>query len=274
MDLCSILKCLNITQYCVVPIHDEFIIYPHKLRQANFKHNTAIVCLFSYYSKNYPKDAVLTRFASCPDYHKVVGNILKIICETLTINYPGYNFIYYTDNSPYCEKDLAESGGLIIRGKNDIGLSKKYGQFFFIGEIVTDAALPYEYRTPPSCCKDAPCIKACPTGAISENGFLRERCLSYISQKSGSEFSEEDKNYFKFAKYAWGCDICLNACVKNKILSNTLVTEFLNINPYISVDDINDLSSREYKEKYHDRVFSGRSKSIMLRNLLHLKENT
>lgn len=272
MELRAILGRAHITEYCVVPISDKFIIYPHKLEHINFKHNTAVVCLFPYYVQAYPKDAVLSRFASCPDYHEVIGSILSVVCENLAQKYSGFSFTYYTDNSPYCEKDLAESGGLIIRGKNDIGLSKKYGQYFFIGEIVTDACIPHEYRTPPSCCKDAPCIRACPTGALSEEGFIRNRCLSYISQKGGAELSDEDKTLFKHAKTAWGCDICQNACVKNARLKDTHITEFLTIEPDISTDDIKNISNREYKEKYKNRVFSWRGKTAMLRNLRYLKE--
>jgi len=272
MILSDILSEKGITQYCVVPISNEFVLYPHKLEKSSFEHKNAIVCLFPYYVSSHPKDAVLSRYASAPDYHIVVIRILKEICEVLSSHYKDYSFDCFSDNSPYCEKDLAASGGLIIRGRNDIGLNDKYGQFFFIGEIVTDAPLPHEIRSAPSCCKDAPCIKACPTGAISRDGFKRELCLSYISQMSGADFNEENAKLFSHATSAWGCDICLNACVKNRALPDTPIADFKNTMPYISIDDIEALSNREYKEKYADRAFSSRSKNIMLRNLRHLKE--
>ncbi|MBQ3379297.1 MAG: epoxyqueuosine reductase [Clostridia bacterium] len=273
MAICDVLGRFNITEYCVVPIKNEFVIYPHKLEGVGFSHDTAIVCLFSYFVSRYPKNAVLSRYAACPDYHHVIRRVLSGVCTQLCALYPGFRFSYYTDDSPYSEKDMAAFGGLIIRGKNDIGLSQKFGQLFFIGEIVTDAPIAHEYRTPPVCCKDAPCLRACPTGAINENGFERTRCLSHISQKIGREFSDADAALFARARYAWGCDICLNACPKNKSQDDTPIKELHDIAPYISIEEICGLSNREYREKYRGRVFAGRGKAAMMRNLRHLKEN-
>ncbi|MBQ1334974.1 MAG: hypothetical protein IIY34_06450, partial [Clostridia bacterium] len=77
MAICDLLRRFMITEYCVVPIKKEFVLYAHKLSDAGFSHDTAIVCLFPYYVPGYPGDAVLTRFAACPDYHAVVGRILS-----------------------------------------------------------------------------------------------------------------------------------------------------------------------------------------------------
>ena len=274
MAVRDVLSRFDITEYCVVPVKSEFVIYPHKLENLSFRHETAIVCLFSYYVNSYPADAVLSRYASCPDYHKIVGGVLSDVCEELRAMYPGFGFSYYTDDSPYSEKDLAASGGLIIRGKNDVGLSEKYGQFFFIGEIVTNAPIEHEYRTPPSCCESAPCLRACPTGALGERGFERARCLSYISQKGGREFSNEDAALVRRARYAWGCDLCMGACPKNKALPDTPLWALHDISPYISIDEISGLSNREYRQKYRGRVFAGRGKAAMMRNLIHLKEKS
>ena len=274
LAICDLLRRFQITEYCVVPIKKEFVIYAHKLENIGFRHDTAIVCLFPYFVSDYPANAVLTRCASCPDYHIVAGRILSQVCVELRALFPGCGFSSYTDDSPYAEKDLAASGGLIIRGRNDIGLSEKYGQLFFIGEIVTDAPIAHEYRTPPVCCESAPCLRACPTGAIGrEGGFVRERCLSYISQKGGAEFSPEDARLFSHARYAWGCDLCLNACVRNKGLLATHIKEFYDIMPYISSKDLEGLSNRTYREKYKGRAFAGRGRAAMMRNLRHLKEN-
>ncbi|MBQ1374762.1 MAG: DUF1730 domain-containing protein, partial [Clostridia bacterium] len=70
-----------------------------------------------------------------------------------------------------------------------------------------------------------------------------------------------------------GCDICLNACVRNKGLLATHIKEFYDIMPYISSKDLEGLSNRTYREKYKGRAFAGRGRAAMMRNLRHLKEN-
>ena len=215
----------------------------------------------------------LARFAALPDYHRYFGDILAEIGEELKIAYPTLFFKAFTDNSPVDEQKAALRSGLAVKGKNNLCITEK-GSFVFLGEIVTDgdflcAARPVERK----CGTCRKCIDACPNGALSEQGFDYTRCLAYITQKKG-ELSEEEATALKNNRMAWGCDRCSEVCPHNQGLDVAPIALPPNeILPRLTLEDLEGLSDRQFRERYHLRAFAWRGKATMLRNLTILEDS-
>jgi len=124
--------------------------------------------------------------------------------------------------------------------------------------------LPFSFITVIINCN---CIKACPLGAIGEESFDSGLCLSYISQKKG-ELTELEIDALSGSGMIWGCDICQEVCPCNKELPETNIEDFKN--DLITRLTIDNISNREFKEKFGDRAFAWRGKNVILRNQRHI----
>jgi epoxyqueuosine reductase len=66
------------------------------------------------------------------------------------------------------------------------------------------------------------CLQACPTKAITELGFEKDKCISYYNQaKRNLDELEATANYALF-----GCDICQLVCPKNNNMGKIMHPEF------------------------------------------------
>ncbi|MBQ7986334.1 MAG: DUF1730 domain-containing protein [Clostridia bacterium] len=219
-----------------------------------------IVCAFSYY--NGAEKGNISRYAQGIDYHLVVREKMEPICELLKEN--GFFAESFADTGALNERVLANLSGIAFIGKNQMAINEKLGSYFFIGYIITDCELPADSPNTSECSGCGKCIKACPLGALSKDGFCEEKCLSYITQKKG-ELSQEEKEAIKNAKTIWGCDICQEVCPHNENLDITSIPEFReNLIIDLKIDE--SLSNKEFKRLYGNRAFSWRGKQVLDRN--------
>lgn len=214
----------------------------------------------------------LARFAALPDYHRYFGDQLREIAAELSALYPQNTFLAYTDNSPTDEQKAALLSGLAAKGKNNLCITEK-GSFVFLGEILTDLAVSLTAEPPRlNCDACGRCITACPNGALTEEGFRYERCLAYITQKKG-ELTEEEAEAIRKNRMAWGCDRCSEVCPHNAGLPSAPISLPPNeILPRLTLQDLEGLSDRKFREIYRDRAFAWRGKATMQRNLMILEE--
>ena len=224
-----------------------------------------IVCAFSYY--NGERKGNISRYAQGADYHLVAREKMKPICEHLKSN--GFSAESFADTGSLNERVLANLSGIAFLGKNQMAINRELGSYFFIGYIVTNCELSKNEPNTSQCDGCGRCIKACPLGALSENGFCEEKCLSYITQKKGN-LSFEEKEAIKKTKTIWGCDICQEVCPHNQGIAVTSITEFCE-NLIIDLDIDEALSNKEFKKMYGNRAFSWRGKQVLLRNLKIVK---
>ena len=260
----SIITKEDIEYFGILPLYDA----PLRYTPDNFPRNGSVIVILLPYLKENSYGGNISVYAAVEDYHIITQKKLEKICNKTDELFDKNNHKIYCDNSPFDEKKLAQKAGLGIIGKNNLLINEKYGSYVFIAEIVTNIIIePYIQQHKMTPCKGSCCIDACPTGALSENGYNKEKCLSYISQKTG-ELTQKEKNLLIKNNTIWGCDICQKVCPKNKnikLLQNKIFSNEIINN--LSYDELSAMSEQEFNEKYKNRAWSWRGKSVILRNL-------
>jgi len=101
------------------------------------------------------------------------------------------------------------------------------------------------------------CIYACPAGALRTDGFNKAKCLSFITQKKGT-LTPEETALLRRAGTVWGCDLCQEACPRNRNARIEPLPEFL-IDPIARITKNTPLAGRAY---------AWRGERVIKRNIL------
>ena len=229
------------------------------------KNPKSVICFaFPYYTGE-REGRNLSLYAMLPDYHEVVIKRLEEYAKALKAICPDNDFVCFCDASPVNEIKAAVRAGLGMIGQNSLVITKEHGALIFIGEIVTDAEISPADNAK-SCDSCGRCIEACPTGALSKEGFDKSLCRSHITQKKGA-LTESEEASVKAGKLAWGCDCCVMACPYSQKAQKTDIAEFL--------DDVEPVLTYENMDKLmKNRAFSWRGKAVLERNLKLITTDT
>jgi epoxyqueuosine reductase len=168
---------------------------------------------------SYNTDALpelISRYASGKDYHRVLKDKLERIAAFLKDHDPGIRAKACVDSSPLAEKSIGAKAGMGWIGKNSLLINVNLGSWFFLGELIINRE--YEPDAPVSdmCGTCSKCIEACPTKAINNDRTIDAgKCISYwtIEDRDCSIPSGIATTYPNFA---YGCDICQEACPWNR----------------------------------------------------------
>ncbi|MCQ2478909.1 MAG: DUF1730 domain-containing protein [Clostridia bacterium] len=213
---------------------------------------TVIICAFPYKVKEEPPENI-SRYAAVPDYHYVLKQYLENAAFSLSCAFCDNEFEVFIDNSPIKEVNAAAKAGLGIKGKNGLLITKEYGSFVFLGEIVTDLPLECTEKEITYCENCGKCLERCRVG------LNKDKCLSAISQTKG-DLTEEELSALKEEKILWGCDACAEGCPLNAKAKITYIKEFLN--GYRDKFEIN--------ENIRGRAYEWRGKEPIARNYVNL----
>jgi epoxyqueuosine reductase len=157
----------------------------------------------------------VSRYAWGDDYHTLVAERLEALRQTLEELLPGTRSLTYVDTGPLLEKAIAQRAGLGWIGKNACLITRDFGSWVFLGEIITTAELPPDLPHTDFCGSCSRCLEACPTEAFAAPYVLdANRCISYWTIEHRGEIPEELSS--QFDGWIFGCDICQDVCPWNK----------------------------------------------------------
>jgi epoxyqueuosine reductase len=158
----------------------------------------------------------ISRYAWGQDYHRIMKKKLKqLLKEIINLN-PKIAGRLCVDTAPMMEKLWAEQAGLGWQGKHTNLISRDYGSWIFLGELILNQELLYDKPISDFCGSCQACIDACPTKAITEPYVLNAtKCISYLTIEFWDKPIPES---FKKHLNGWifGCDICQDVCPWNK----------------------------------------------------------
>lgn len=170
--------------------------------------------------------AYIARYALGRDYHKVLRNRLKKLANKIEQSIGRYSYRVFTDSAPVLEKAIGENSGIGWIGKHSNLIHKKFGSWFFLGEIYTDLPLPTDSPTENHCGRCTSCIDVCPTNAIIKPYQVDARlCISYLTIENRGPIPEKLRPLL--GNRIYGCDDCQLVCPWNKFAMTTDEKDFL-----------------------------------------------
>jgi epoxyqueuosine reductase len=169
--------------------------------------------------------ANIARYARGRDYHKVLRERLRKLCERIAADIGEFGCRVFTDSAPVMEVELAARAGIGWRGKHTLLLSRDAGSWFFLGEIYCDLPLETDSEVADSCGTCERCIEVCPTQAIRGPYQLdARRCISYLTIEHKSAIPEELRALI--GNRVYGCDDCQLVCPWNRFAQLAKETDF------------------------------------------------
>ena len=121
------------------------------------------------------------------------------------------------------DRAAAIRAGMGVHGLSGLLVTPDKGTFVTLATVCVRMTPPDGTPGPendlsPGCSRCGACIKACPAGAISEDGVDALKCLR--NHMNFPDFMPDDVQAAMGA-YLWGCDICQKVCPHNDGLPRT-----------------------------------------------------
>ena len=156
----------------------------------------------------------ISNYALGKDYHIIIKSKLKELLSKIRELDQSINGYYCVDTSPIMEKTWAQRAGLGWIGKHTNLITREYGSWVFLGELIIDKELVYDSSFDTDLCGSCTlCIDDCPTDAIVEPYVLdSNKCISYMTIEHRGQFSSDVIN---LNDWIFGCDICQEVCPWN-----------------------------------------------------------
>ena len=168
----------------------------------------------------------ISRYAWGDDYHDIVGERLHTLMDWLTTEFPDSRSKLYVDTGPVMDKVWAQHAGIGWEGKHTNVISRDFGSWIFLGELLTTLELDPDEPALDRCGSCTRCIDACPTQAIVEPYVVDSNlCISYLTIEHRGEIGADLAAAFD--GWVYGCDICQDVCPWNrKFAEETAVRGF------------------------------------------------
>ena len=200
-----------------------------------------------------PKIAKISRYAWGRDYHKVMKKKLKALSQWLEAQHPEIKTRYYADTAPIQDKVWAERAGLGWIAKNGNLITKDYGSWVFLGEILTNLELTPDRPHTQHCGSCTRCMDACPTQAIVQPFVVdANKCIAYHTIENRSPELPPDISP-KLDRWVAGCDICQDVCPWNQRFAQ--ITDVADFQPYPenlapSLEELATISDTEWDRRF------------------------
>lgn len=219
----------------------------------------------------------ISRYAWGDDYHDVLKEKLRellLFIKTLDQSADGKICV---DTAPVMDKAWAQRAGLGWIGKHSNLITREFGSWVFLGEILLNLELDYEAEIEPDHCGNCTaCLDACPTNAIVEPYLVDSKlCLSYatIELRSPEIPSDISKN---LDGWFYGCDVCQDVCPWNRFEKPTSEERFepREQETSINLQEVSEFSPDTYAERFRRSAIKRAKLAGLQRNARALLKNS
>ena len=242
-----------------------------KLSLASAKTIISIAVAYPHKLKQQPQKTSYKRGKFTPnswglDYHYVLQDKLDRLAKGIEDLTADFEYKGMVDTGALVDTAVAQRAGIGFIGKNGLVISKEFGSYMFLGELITNLDIEPDQPVNYGCGDCNRCVTACPTSCLIGNGSMNaKRCLSFQTQDKGVMDLEFRK---KIKTVIYGCDICQICCPYNKGLDNPLATEIDSDLSHPELLPFLELSNGQFKEKFGHVAGSWRGKNILQRNAI------
>ncbi len=168
----------------------------------------------------------ISRYAWGEDYHEIIKPRLQQFAAWLR-EYARKEISddietrLFVDTGRMVDRAVAQRAGLGWYGKNTNILTKGWGSWVFLAEIVTNLPLQADLPLKTSCGSCEICLHACPTKALPAPYVLdNTRCISFLTIELRGSIPLELRPLM--GNLIFGCDICQEVCPVNIVAEKRL----------------------------------------------------
>ena len=153
-------------------------------------------------------------YARGRDYHDVMKTKLKALGRHIWDTW-RHDLKVFVDTAPVMEKPAAQLAGHGWQGKHTNLVSRRFGSWLLLGEILLSVELPPDGPGEDRCGQCRACLDVCPTNAFPAPYRLEaRRCISYLTIEHEGPIDRALRPLL--GNRVYGCDDCLAACPWNK----------------------------------------------------------
>lgn len=200
------------------------------------------------------------------DYHYILQDRMERLARGIEQLTAGLEYTAMVDTGALVDTAVARRAGIGFIGKSGLVISKEFGSYMFLGELITNLEIEPDQPVDYDCGECNRCVDACPTSCLlGDTTMNARRCLSFQTQDKGMMDLEFRK---KIKTVIYGCDICQICCPYNKGISNPPIVA---IDPELAEPELLpflDLSNGQFKEKFGMIAGAWRGKNILQRNAI------
>lgn len=222
----------------------------------------SVICVaLNYYTPHQHSESPLvgkiSRYGWGRDYHKVLTKKLKALATWLEVlgksQEEDIRTRYYVDTGPISEKAFAQRAGIGWIGKHSNVITRDYGSWLFLGEVLTNLELEPDKQHTDHCGTCTRCLDACPTGAIVKPFVVdANRCIAFHTiENKAAQIPEAIATNLQ--NWVAGCDICQDVCPWNqRFAQESLEADFQpfvhNIDPQLT--DLANMSEEQWDQHF------------------------
>jgi epoxyqueuosine reductase len=163
-------------------------------------------------------------YARGRDYHDVLKKRLRVLARWVHENFTA-EVKLFVDTAPLMEKPLAQAAAVGWQGKHTNLVSRQFGSWLFLGEVLTTLELAPDAPEADHCGDCRRCLDACPTAAFQAPYRIdARRCISYLTIEHKGHIDRALRP--AMGNRIYGCDDCLAVCPWNKFAQPSAVAEF------------------------------------------------
>jgi epoxyqueuosine reductase len=203
----------------------------------------------------------IARYAWGDDYHDIIKPKLQQFAAWLR-EY-AHNEIgkevearLFVDTGRIVDRAVAQRAGLGWYGKNTNILTRGWGSWIFLAEIVTNLVIETDEPLKANCGSCEICLHACPTHALPDPYTLdNTRCISFLTIELRGSIPLELRPLM--GNLIFGCDICQEVCPVNQVAEKRLGLRSRDGKPLITTTSITRRHTTDQADAVKQTVFQG-----------------